>query len=233
MELYLIRHGQSTNNARAAQNDRLCDPPLTDLGRVQAEKLAQHLARGMGLEATGGHHEGDYGITRLYCSPMWRALQTALPVGQALGLAPEVWIEIHEHGGVYLDHGKTGGVVGHPGKTRQEILAEFPDYVLPEAITDRGWWTNGYEELSACYARAVKVADELHKWATSDERIALISHGTFMDALLKALFDQLPGRHFSYSHNNTGITRVDFRSDGRLVIRYVNRVSHLPPDLIS
>jgi len=142
MELYIVRHAQSINNALANHWDRVCDPPLTELGRRQAEILAHHLATGKSPIPWEADRRG-YGITRLYCSPMWRALQTAQPVGQALGLAPEVWIDIHEHGGIYLDHGEAGGTVGYSGKTRSEILAEFPNYTLPEAISERGWWHQG------------------------------------------------------------------------------------------
>jgi len=235
MELYLIRHGQSTNNALVDSQGRVCDPPLTELGRRQAEIVAQHLASETSLtlwEADSRDRRG-YGITRLYCSPMWRALQTAQPIGQALGLSPEVWIELHEHGGIFLDYGEAGGIVGYPGKTRLEVLAEFPNYVLPEGLTKQGWWRGGREDRSACYGRAIKVAARLREWTASDERIAIVSHGDFQDALLKAFFNQLPGRHVHYHHFNTAITRLGFRSDGHLDVQYVNRVDHLPPELVS
>jgi len=235
MELYIIRHAQSTNNALAGSIERTCDPPLTELGRRQATILAQHLATGTSLapwEADGRDRRG-YGITRLYCSPMWRALQTAQSIGWALRLAPEVWIEFHEYGGIFLDHGEAGGVVGYPGKTRAEILAEFPNYVLPEGVTEQGWWRQGHEDRSACYGRAVEVAGKLHEWAASEERIAIVSHGGFIDALMKVLFNQLPGRHVYYHHLNTAISRIDFRSDGNLDVQYLNRADHLSPELVS
>ncbi len=242
MELYLIRHGQSTNNALSEARERVFDPALTGLGLRQAQLAAEHLANGLNPELAVWTPEGGgsapnrcgYGITRLYCSPMMRALQTAQPIGQALGLAPEVWVDIHEQGGIFLDHGEAdGGVVGYPGKTRPEILAEFPGYKLPAGITDLGWWKWGYEEMSVCHGRAVRVAEELVKRAAGDERIAMVSHGGFVDALLKALSNQLPGYFLFYFHYNTAITRVDFRGDGRLDFRYLNRVAHLPPDAIS
>ncbi len=224
MELYLIRHGQSTNNTLADEKYRVCDPPLTSLGERQSELLAQYLA------------VNRYGpsITHLYCSPMWRALQTARFIGQALSLRVEVWIEVHESGGIYLDHGEAGGVVAYPGKTRTEILAEFPDYVLPEGITDTGWWHGeGREDWPACHARAIRVAEQLRRQAMEDKRIAIISHGGFIDALLKALFNQLPGCHLWYTHNNTGITQIVFSGEGCLEVRFLNRTEHLPPELIS
>jgi broad specificity phosphatase PhoE len=99
MELYMIHHGQSTNNALSDPRSRVCDPPLTELGRRQAEIVAQHLATGtrpVPWEENFRNRSGC-GITRLYCSPMWRALQTAQYIGQTLGLAPQVWIDIHYH----------------------------------------------------------------------------------------------------------------------------------------
>lgn len=235
MKLYIIRHAQSTNNALTDLRDRVCDPPLTELGRRQADILARHLATGSSPVPWETDHPG-YGITRLYCSPMWRALQTAQPIGQALGLAPEVWIDVHERGGIYLDHGESGGIVGYPGKTRSEILAEFPNYILPDGITDQGWWHQGREDRAACHGRAIRVAEKLRdiqRCCAEDERIAIVSHGGFTDALLKALFNQLPDPQVYYHHFNTAISRVDFHSDGHLEVQYLNLVGHLPLELVS
>lgn len=243
MELYIIRHGQSANNALADQRQRTYDPVLTDLGRQQAERLAQYLATAASSElvrnpldetATNAARRG-FGITHLYCSAMHRALQTAAPVAKALGVKPEVWIDIHEQGGVYLE--ETGVNVAYPGKTRSEILTEFPDYLLPEAITATGWYdvARGYEAVHVGAGRAIKVALELRRRASAeakDARIAIITHGTFIDLLLKAFFGQLPNRHHFFASLNTSITRLDFHEDV-IVLRYLNRVEHLPADLIT
>jgi 2,3-bisphosphoglycerate-dependent phosphoglycerate mutase len=237
MQLFIIRHAQSTNNALGDERLRDRDPELTELGERQAEILAEHLATGIEREPASlqgeDYPQAGYGITRLYCSPMWRALQTAQPVGRALGLKPEVWTDIHEQGGIYLDAADGRSRVGYPGKTRQEIEAAFVDYVLPDDITQGGWWNRGFEEKDDFHARARRVAEQLQAWATRDESIALVTHGGFTNALLKALFGHLPGRRLFYFHHNTAITRLDFVDDERLGIRYVNRVDHLPPDLIS
>ncbi|MCB0156119.1 MAG: histidine phosphatase family protein [Anaerolineae bacterium] len=241
MELYIIRHAQSYNNALTDQRDRVCDPPLTELAHRQAQLVAEHLAGGIDFASVRGETDEDtesrvrqgYGLTRLYCSAMWRALQTAEPIGRALGITPEVWLDIHEHGGIFLDHHDGRGPIGYPGKTRAEILERFPDYRLPDEITAEGWWHKGYEDWPECHGRAIRVARRLFEWADSDERIGLVTHGGFVDALLKALLSQLPSPRFFYHHNNTAITRIDFREDGRLGLRFLNRVDHLPPELIT
>ena len=234
MELFIIRHAQSTNNALSDPRNRVCDPSLTELGHRQAEIVAQHLANGTHSTPWEENSRArGYGITRLYCSPMWRALLTTQYVGQALGLTPEVWIDIHERGGIYLDHGAEG-VIGYPGKTRAEILTEFPNYVLPESITDQGWWHQpGQENRSAFYERVVRVAEKLRTWAASDEQIAMVSHGAFVDSLLKALLNQPLNYDVYYHHLSTAISWVGFRNDGHLDVEYLNWVNHLPPELVS
>jgi broad specificity phosphatase PhoE len=241
MELFIIRHGQSQNNALEDESQRTNDPLLTDLGMKQAEKLALFLStnRDVSFNAGSGFAGNEtspgFGITHLYCSAMHRALQTAAPLSQALGLKPEVWIDVHEQGGIYLT--QDGVSTGYPGKTRREILGEFPDYVLPATITDAGWYdaVRGYEEMHVSAGRAIKVAMELRRRAAGefrDARIAIITHGTFIDLMLKAFTGQLPNRHFFFTHYNTAITRLDFQGE-HMLFRYVNRVDHLPPEMIS
>ncbi|MEP7292807.1 MAG: histidine phosphatase family protein [Chloroflexota bacterium] len=240
MELYLIRHGQSANNILQDEKLRSFDPTLTDLGKQQAERLAQHLADSAPRDPEynlpdGVRDQRGFGFSHLYCSAMHRALETAAPLAQALGLKPEIWLDVHEQGGMYLD--QEGQMVGFPGKSRREILGEFPDYVLPETITDAGWYdiTHGYEALHTGAGRAIKVALELRRRASGefkDARIGIITHGTFMDLLLKAFLGQLPNRGFYFSHYNTAITRLDFHEEYAL-LRYTNRVDHLPPEMIS
>ncbi|MCI0859075.1 MAG: histidine phosphatase family protein, partial [Chloroflexi bacterium] len=155
------------------------------------------------------------------------------PVGKALGLAPRVWTDLHEEGGMYLNHGGDKGVVGYPGRTRTEILDEFPDFELPDGITEHGWWNKDHEDPPSCAGRAIKVSQQLLNMAESNDRVALVTHGLFMGALLKALLNQLPGENIYYRHHNTGITRFSIRTGGRVELRYMNRINHLDPKLVS
>ncbi len=250
MELFLIRHGQSTNNALGLDmTHRVPDAPLTELGHKQAALVGDYLASAVHPEFVASHHTESakleerrgYGITRLYCSAMHRALQTAQPIGKALGIAPQIWVDIHEQGGIYVDDPLTGRTIGHPGLTSAEVKALFEDYILPDDLTDKGWWNRDFETYSVSQGRAIRVADQLRKWAEpngtpldySNERIGIVSHGTFLDALLKALFNQLPGRHVFYHHYNTAITHIEFRTDGTLEVNFMNRTDHLPMNMIS
>lgn len=245
MELYIIRHAQSSNNALQDQSLRVVDPALTDLGRRQAELLAAHLAAGADHESQpceteppNGGNGACFGITRLVTSPMYRTLLTTRPIARSLGLRPEVWPDVYEHGGMWLDHSGDRGIVGYPGMSRSEICACLPGAILPQAITDAGWYDPGLgqETLERAAWRAGQVAAALHRRAAvaaPDERIALITHGGFSSLLLSALFGIALEAPVFFHHDNTGITWIRFRERGRIRLRYMNRVAHLQTDMIT
>jgi probable phosphoglycerate mutase len=63
LKLYLLRHGESEGNARRVFAARAYDPPLTELGVVQATLQAQALS--------------SVGLGAIYSSPLHRTRQTA------------------------------------------------------------------------------------------------------------------------------------------------------------
>ncbi len=109
--------------------------------------------------------------------------------------------------------------------------------MLPPTITENGWWPvqNGHEDWPGCQGRAIRVADQLHRMAKAqpEARVGLVTHGGFSDALLKALLSMLPSHYVFFHFFNTAISRVDIRADGQVEVRYINRVGHLPPELVS
>lgn len=251
MDLYIIRHAQSENNALMQdQHLRVQDPDLTEVGVKQADHVATFLAEATNLEDIVRKKVDDperqekhpHRITHLYCSAMRRSLKTAKPIGEALGLTPNVWLDIHEHGGIFLE-GDDGVITGYGGMTRAEILAEYPHYVLPDTVTDAGWWKpeDGREDVANCHARAIRVANTLKERARTDEGkndvVAIVSHGFFIDCLIKAIWNNSPGEGFYHWHYNTAITRFDFVTESTrgsfIGVRYVNRVDHLPEELIT
>jgi 2,3-bisphosphoglycerate-dependent phosphoglycerate mutase len=246
MRLLIIRHAESSNNAIALKlsveeymQQRSPDPVITELGVRQAQLLAEHLAGDPPADAPPGG-KGRYGITHLYCSPMLRTLQTAQPTAKALQLRPSIWIDIHEHGGMFSGNPHTGeNFLNHAGLTRAEISRNYPDYELVDGIGEDGWWKGGYEDISGCYARAIRVARELRRRAHAELEngtksvVAIISHGTFIDSLLKALFSQVPENRYFYFHNNTALTCIDFAERDTLYLRFLNRTTHLPPEMLS
>ena len=251
MRLILIRHAQSANNVVIENADydsylatRVPEPPITEVGAAQAAVLAQEfLARyapgkPRGVSRFDFHpagEAGEHGITHFYVSPMLRTLQTALPLAQALALQPEVWPAIHEHGGTFHGNPRAGDVSDLHGLTRAEIAVLFPSYHLPDAVAEAGWWRGGYETIEECDVRAAAVAGHMRAMAalTPEATLLLITHGTFLDRFLKALLGLGPPAQMVFNHLNTAVSRVDFLEEGWVALRYLNRVEHLPPSLVT
>ena len=101
--ILLVRHGQSTWNADGRWQGR-ADPPLSDLGRRQAEAAAETIV--------------DQGITKVWSSPLLRAHQTANIVAGRLALNVENDPRLQER-----DAGEW------EGKTRAEIEDGWPGFL--------------------------------------------------------------------------------------------------------
>ena len=242
-ELYLIRHGQSQNNAFAAESKtnatgevpRTSDPSLTRAGYAQADCVARYLAQEADKTDVrdGTHVENGHGIDKLYTSAMLRALETTAPISDALGLTPEIWLDVHEEGGIWLDHRDGRGPIGYPGMTRTAIEAKFPGFALPDSITEAGWWNRPFEPRDDLVQRAGRVAEDVRRCiAGLESRVAIVSHGTFISLLIQHLLLGQYVPDIRFSNHNTGISRLDFDGDS-VMLRYLNRIDHLPIDLVT
>jgi len=89
MELILIRHGLPMRVQNVSGEP--ADPPLSESGRDQAERMALWMQREQ--------------VDRLYSSPMQRAHQTATPLARELGLGIEIEAgvaEFDQHADTYI-----------------------------------------------------------------------------------------------------------------------------------
>jgi hypothetical protein len=101
--IFLIRHGESIWNQAQADKDMVAmlsdvDHPLNQLGRLQAEGLAAHLAAEIAVCAAGGaaaKASGLLDVQAVLCSPLTRAVQTCL-----IGLRPLLLAQPAVGGGV-------------------------------------------------------------------------------------------------------------------------------------
>lgn len=229
MHLYFIRHGQSANNAlwdaTGGSVGRSNDPELTDAGKKQAALLAHYLSQ-------GGNR---FGITHLYTSLMLRAVETAMPVGDALKLPVHAWEDMHETGGIYMENDE-GKPIGLPGRTRAQFMESFSGLVLPENLYEAGWWNRPFEAHDAAPQRAKRFLDDLlARHGGTEDVVAIVSHGNFYRFFLAALLQLPNAQAVWFSMNNAAISRIDFPTDldVDVLIHYQNRVDHLPAELIT
>ena len=210
MQLFLIRHAQSQNNA-LPEAQRVEDPPITEIGHQQAERLAAVLPE---LE-----------LTHLITSPFRRTLQTTEHLRQATNLVPHVRPELHELGGC-MRGPSVAEMVGAPGMNREEILAEFIDYQVCESIDGSGWWGGKpYELLAEAQLRAEKLLTRTREeFGETDARVAYVMHADFKRIFLEqfSIVRQTPW--------NASLTHVSITPDEVRVEDY-NNIDHLPAEL--
>jgi probable phosphoglycerate mutase len=109
VRILLVRHGQSTWNA-AGRWQGQANPPLSDLGRVQARLAAAAIP-----DVVGGP------ISAIYASTLQRAAETARIISAELGID-----EVH------LEPGLRERNAGEwSGLTREEVEAKYPGYLDP------------------------------------------------------------------------------------------------------
>jgi 2,3-bisphosphoglycerate-dependent phosphoglycerate mutase len=249
MQLYIIRHAQSENNLlwerTNSSNGRLPDPALTDLGHQQARLVADFLARPTGdtpadVPAPERDNRDGFGLTHLYCSLMERAVLTGTYIAQATGLPLVGLMDIHEWGGIYHIDEANNKRIGLPGPNRDYFASRFPHLVLPESLNHEGWWNRDPEPGEERPLRARRFWKFLLKQhGPTNDRVAIVSHGGFMQTLLETLLNRsapdimlgLPANVW-FVTNNVAVSRFDFEAD-HFRIGYLNRVDFLSDELIT
>lgn len=216
--LYLIRHGQSSNNA-LPESERTEDPGLTTIGVEQARRLAARFQ--------------DEPITHLLTSGFLRAVETMLPLSQAVAASPEIWTDLHEVGGCFAGF-EYGKLEGRPGMNRQTLSERYPDFVLPDDIDHLGWWkSRPFEGFEDARRRAEQQSRRImHTFQGTSARVACVIHADFKALLLEAFLQQDYGPYASADLVNAGVTRLVCGSDTVRVEEF-NDASHLPEDLVT
>lgn len=189
MRIYLVRHGQSANNANHISL-HVGDPPLTDIGRKQAQ-ITSHALLSENLD--GAH---------LYISPMRRTLETAEPIRHLLDLRGFVRPDICEAGGMWERNGMGA----------EEILREWPGVELSPDIGQDGWWYSGdiEEAEDAFYDRADRITEDLvGHFEPNAPPVILVTHGRFGSALVSRMLGLNPGGFSRFPFDNCGISRLD------------------------
>ena len=172
MQVLLIRHGQSANNAQA-EHLRVPDPALTELGIRQAAATAAWLA--------------DIRVDYVYCSPFLRALETARPIAVAKNLPVRVRADLFEQGGCYSGY-EPGAERGEPGLGKSALRQQYPGWHIDESIPETGWWGKEFETLAQARQRAAQVAN----WLAGEAKAVgglhvLVIHADFKRLLLEAM----------------------------------------------
>ncbi len=182
MRLYFVRHGQSEANVQMVISNRDLFHPLTELGRQQAEALAQSLA--------------DVPVAAIYSSPIVRAAQTAQIVAPIKGLPVEMADALREPDCGIME-----------GRGDEEAWAEHDrvthDWVVQRKFDSR---IEGGESFHDLRARFVPFVDRLMaEHGNTDHNILLITHGSLLYLMLPLVLTNIDSVSVrEYPMPNTG-----------------------------
>lgn len=204
MKLYLIRHGQTAWN-REGKVQGSSDISLDETGIMQAQQLAEGMTQKP--------------VSRIYCSRLKRAMETAQVIGDRLGVQV-----------VPVEGIQEVGFGAWEGQTWEAIREAYPE-------TYAGWKQNpsktvpeGGESLTSVYNRCSAAVDEILSQEPGDDT-AIVAHGAVLSHIIAYLLrDCLPEEEIIV--DNASITTISCDEDTkRFALLELNNTKHLLPTL--
>lgn len=180
LRLVLVRHGQTPSNVLGVLDTLPPGPGLTDLGKRQADDLAERLATEK--------------VLSVHASRALRAQETALPTALRHGLDVRIADGTHE---VFV--GDLEGLGDERSRALfDEIYAGWhhgePDRPMPGGET-------GAQALTRFFASAQPVLDDVTMGS-----VVLVSHGAMVRLVAKRLVGEISARRSSEAYlPNTGV----------------------------
>ena len=196
--LYFVRHGESEANVRHvfANSDRDVSYGLTDTGRAQVERLAEQLA-GVPFAA-------------FYCSPVWRARQSADILSARLGLEYVVAPALTEY-----DVGELEG--------RSDAASWQRYYEVRDAwFGDRDWDARieGGESFEQIRARFVPFVESLLA-SPRPGPVLLLGHGGTFHCMLPIMLSNVTFEHVvEHGMGHTSVVIAEQRAEGLVCVQW-------------
>lgn len=203
LTLTLVRHGQTDYNATQRVQGRGIDSDLNELGRWQAERLAERLAAER--------------FDALFTSSLRRTHQTAAPlVARRPDLIPSALPDLDE-----MDWGRYEG-----SPASEEVRATYRRYVARWEEGDFDLAVTGGEsprDVEIRARRAIAQIQALHPTGS----VLVVTHGRLLRVLLASMLpDYTLHRMQDLTLDNTAVTVLDLSTDGPRA-RLLNDLSHL------
>ena len=189
MQLLIIRHALPLRSEPGQGSD----PDLSEDGIEQAKRLPDALAR--------------FPISRVVSSPQRRAIQTAQPVADALGLSIDVDKRLAEY-----DYELSHYVPIE--EASEEDVQRLIDGHLPGKVDEKAF----IERVNAGVADIVAAADH-------EDTVALFSHGGVINAVVHTIMQTQ--RLLCVQVDYAGVTRLLSSRKGTLGVASVNGTEHV------
>lgn len=199
----LLRHGETplTPQKRFSGSGGT-DPSLSEIGREQAERAAEALAR-----------RGT--IQHILASPLARTRQTAAAVAERLGIEVTV-----EDGLIETDFGAWEGL------TFGEVRERYPDDLNTWLSDPEAEPTGGGESFAATATRIAATRDKLVA-AYAGRTVLLVTHVTPIKTFVRLALGAPPESLFRMELSAASMSVVAYYADGNASVRLLNDTSYL------
>jgi probable phosphoglycerate mutase len=202
-ELYLVRHGASADAVEGEEFEFIDghgNPPLSDIGREQAELVGARLAH--------------LTIDAIYVTTLRRTVETAAPLVRRTGLTPLVEPDLRE-----VNLGEWEG-----GLFRQKMADADP--MALRMMQEERWDVVPGAESAEEFGGRIRRAIERLRIAHPDGRVVAFSHGA---AIGEVLAQATGSRPFAFlMSDNAAIARLVLTAEGS-ILRGFNDTAHLYP----
>ena len=198
MRLYFVRHGQSEANVQRVISNRDLPHPLTELGRQQAEALAESLS--------------DVPLPAINSSPIMRAEQTAQIVASHRGLPVEIADALREPDCGIME-----------GRSDEEAWAEHDrvtyDWVVLRHYDSRIEGGECYDDLRARFVPFIDRLVTLH--GSTDHNVLLITHGSLLYLMLPLVLTNIDlATVGEYPMPNAGVIIAEERANDLVCLEW-------------
>ena len=167
MKLYFVRHGESEANTRHIISNRAAQLGLTSLGIQQAKALAEKLS--------------DVHITAIFCSPVFRARETADILSASFGVSYQVTEALREYNcGILEDQSDE-----ESWRLHREY---FESWTLHQNYQNK---PEGGECFLDIQNRFVPFFENLARTCSEKDHILLIGHGGLFHLMLPLILTNI------------------------------------------
>jgi 2,3-bisphosphoglycerate-dependent phosphoglycerate mutase len=184
-----MRHGQADNNVNRILVGRHLESHLTEKGKMQVKETAKLLK--------------NMSISKIYSSPVTRAIETTEIVGEELGLDYEIDDRLYE-----IDLGKLAGT------NYDEVLNKYGNLFLSFYMGDDSVLSNhGVESFTAVKSRVRDLLDQVMA-RHNDHNILLVTHLDPIKAAISYILDLKPESLYKWHMRNAALTilRQEFKT---------------------
>ena len=201
--LYLVRHGETDFNRQRIVQGRGVNSPLNEMGHAQAQALAERFL--------------SEPVDAIYCSPLQRAIQTAQPVADAMGIkAIPTDPDLEELSwGVFEGQSQSEALAAAFAEMKRRWSDGEYDFALENAESLRQVQTRGVAAIKRILA------------VEAGRRVLVVAHGRFLRILLATLLTEygIP-RMEELAQANTGVNYLVHHDDAFQAVQ-LNCTLHL------